>query len=97
MTQTCADWFEPESSILEWKTPMPAGNAKCNVTYNCVDRHAKGPRKDKVAYIFVLEPTDRPTQKITYGELYKEVNKFANVLKYQGVKKKEIGSLSTYP
>jgi len=57
------------------------------VTYNSVDRHAKGARKDEVAYIFVPEPTDQPTQKITYGDLYKEVNKFANGLKSLGVKK----------
>ena len=57
------------------------------MTYNSVDRHAKGARKDEVAYIFVPEPTDQPTQKITYGDLYKEVNKFANGLKSLGVKK----------
>ena len=57
------------------------------MTYNSVDRHAKGARKDEVAYIFVPEPTDQPTQKITYGDLYKEVNKFANGLRSLGVKK----------
>ena len=41
------------------------------------DRHAKGAKKDKVAYIWIPEPTDQPVQKITYGDLYKEVNKFA--------------------
>ena len=39
-----------------------------------------------MAYIFVPEPTDQPTQKITYGDLYKEVNKFANGLKSLGVR-----------
>jgi len=89
MAKTYADWFEPWSSILEWKPPYARWyvGAKCNVTYNCVDRHAKGAKKDKVAYIFVPEPTDQPTRKITYGELYKEVNKFANGLKSLGVKK----------
>ena len=46
-----------------------------------------GAKKDKVAYIFVPEPTDQPTQKITYLQLYKEVNKFANGLKSLGVRK----------
>jgi acetyl-CoA synthetase len=89
MAQTYADWFEPWSSILEWKPPYARWfvGAKCNVTHNSVDRHAKGTRKDKVAYIFVPEPTDQATQKITYGQLYKEVNKFANGLKSLGVKK----------
>jgi len=89
MAKTYADWFEPWGPALEWKPPYARWyvGAKCNVTYNCVDRHAMGARKDKVAYIFVPEPTDQPTRKITYGELYKEVNKFANGLKSLGVKK----------
>ncbi|HQE87737.1 MAG TPA: acetate--CoA ligase, partial [Methanothrix sp.] len=39
------------------------------------------------AYIFVPEPTDQPTRKITYAELAKAVNKFANGLKSLGVTK----------
>jgi acetyl-CoA synthetase len=87
MAKTYADWFEPWGSTLEWKPPYAKWflGAKCNVAYNSVDRHALGAKKDKVAYIFVPEPTDQPTQKITYGELYKEVNKFANGLKSLGV------------
>jgi len=89
MAQSYADWFEPWSSILNWVPPYAKWfvGAKCNVTYNAVDRHALGAKKDKVAYIFVPEPTDQPTQKITYGQLYKEVNKFANGLKKLGVTK----------
>jgi acetyl-CoA synthetase len=89
MAKTYADWFEPWSTTLEWIPPYAKWfvGGKCNVAYNSVDRHAKGAKKDKVAYIFVPEPTDQPTQKITYGELYKEVNKFANGLKSLGVGK----------
>ncbi|TFH51927.1 MAG: acetate--CoA ligase [Methanothrix sp.] len=89
MAKTYADWFEPWSSTLEWIPPYAKWfvGGKCNVTYNSVDRHALGAKKDKVAYIFVPEPVDQPTQKITYGELYKEVNKFANGLKSLGVQK----------
>ena len=89
MAKTYADWFEPWSSTLEWKPPYAKWfvGGKCNVTHNCVDRHAQGAKKDKVAYIFVPEPTDQPTQKITYAQLEKEVNKFANGLKSLGVVK----------
>ncbi len=89
MAKTYADWFEPWGSTLEWIPPYAKWfvGGKCNVTYNAVDRHALGAKKDKVAYIFVPEPTDQPTQKITYGDLYKEVNKFANGLKSLGVQK----------
>lgn len=89
MAKTYADWFEPWSTTLEWIPPYAKWfvGGKCNVAYNSVDRHAKGAKKDKVAYIFVPEPTDQPTQKITYLQLYKEVNKFANGLKSLGVQK----------
>jgi acetyl-CoA synthetase len=47
--------------------------------HNALDRHVKNENKDKIAYI--LESEDGKTQKITYFELWKEVNKFANALK----------------
>jgi len=89
MANDYAEFFEPYAQILEWKPPYAKWfvGGKINVAYNAVDRHALGANKDKVAYIFVPEPTDQPTRKITYGDLYKEVNKFANGLKSLGVKK----------
>jgi acetyl-CoA synthetase len=52
---------------------------------NCIDRHLEL-RGDQVAIIW---EGDNPSQdkKITYRQLHKEVCKFANVLKSQGVKK----------
>jgi acetyl-CoA synthetase len=89
MAKTYADWFEPYAQVLNWVPPYAKWfvGAKCNVTYNAVDRHAAGAKKDKVAYIFVPEPVDQPTQKITYADLAKRVNKFANGLKSLGVVK----------
>ncbi|MBN1324521.1 MAG: acetate--CoA ligase, partial [Methanotrichaceae archaeon] len=89
MANDYADFFEPYAQVLEWKPPYAKWfvGGKINVAYNAVDRHALGDKKDKVAYIFVPEPTDQPTKMITYGDLYKEVNKFANGLRSLGVKK----------
>jgi acetyl-CoA synthetase len=89
MANTYADWFEPWSQVLNWQPPYAKWfvGAKCNVAYNAIDRHALSAKKDKVAYIFVPEPTDEPTQRITYAELAKEVNKLANGLKSLGVQK----------
>jgi len=57
-----------------------------NVTANCIDRHAKGPRADKVALLWEGdEPTD--SKAVTYAELLTEVSRFANVLKKLGAKK----------
>ncbi len=58
---------------------------KLNVSVNCLDRHLAA-RGDQVAIIW---EGDNPQQdkKITYQQLHKEVCKFANVLKAQGVGK----------
>lgn len=81
------DWFKKWTNVLDWKAPHAKWfvDGKINVSYNCVDRHAKGARKDKAAIIFEGEPGDVRT--ITYGDLYTEVCKFANVLKSLGVAK----------
>lgn len=56
-----------------------------NACYNCVDRHL--PEKEN--YTALIWEGDNPddSTKVTYGELHKEVQKFANVLKARGVKK----------
>jgi acetyl-CoA synthetase len=60
--------------------------AKTNISYNCLDRHVEGKRKDKVALIWEgNEPTE--SKKFTYAQLKDEVCRFANVLKAKGVKK----------
>jgi acetyl-CoA synthetase len=80
-------WFTPWKKALDWKPPFAKWfvGGKLNVSYNCVDRHAEGWRKNKAAIIWEGEPGD--TRTITYGELHREVQKFANVLKGLGVKK----------
>jgi acetyl-CoA synthetase len=59
---------------------------KLNVSYNCLDRHVHSERKNKTALIWQGEPLEE-SKTYTYEELHKEVCKFANVLKAQGVKK----------
>jgi acetyl-CoA synthetase len=57
---------------------------KLNVSYQCIDRHLQK-RKNKAAIIW--EGDNGEKRVITYLELFKEVNKFANLLKSLGVKK----------
>jgi acetyl-CoA synthetase len=80
-------WFAPWTSVLEWNPPAARWfvGGKMNLCYNCVDRHALGDRKNKVAILWESEPGE--TRTLTYGELYLEVQKFANVLKGLGVHK----------
>jgi len=81
------DWFTPWTKVLEGG--MGSGKwftgGKLNLSHNCVDRHAKGARKDKVAILWEGEPGE--VRKLTFGDLHIQVQKFANVLKGLGVKK----------
>ncbi len=81
------DWIKPWNKILEWKTPYAKWflGGKLNASYNCVDRHAQGARKNKIAILWEGEPGD--TQSFTYEELFSEVSRAANVLKKLGVGK----------
>jgi acetyl-CoA synthetase len=83
-------WFTPWKTVLQWKPPFAKWfvGGKLNVSYNCLDRHLEGEnawRRNKAAIIWEGEPGD--TRVLTYGELHREVCKFSNVLKSQGVKK----------
>ena len=81
------DWFEKWEKVSSWKPPHSKWflGGKLNVSCNCVDRHVTTARKNKAAIIWEAESGESKT--LTYWELYREVNKFANVLKSLGVKK----------
>jgi acetyl-CoA synthetase len=81
------EWFTPWNQVLEWKPPDAKWflGGTLNASVNCVDRHVRGPRRNKAAIIWEGEPGDRRT--LTYFDLYRQVSQFANVLKSLGVKK----------
>ena len=83
------EWYKPYekvyddskgSQLTKWFT-----GGKLNIVHNCLDRYAKSDKKDNIAIIWENENGD--VRKLTYEELYKEVNKFSNALKELGVKK----------
>jgi acetyl-CoA synthetase len=80
-------WFKPFKKVCDWKPPHAKWflGGKINASYNCLDRHLDGPRRYKAALIW--EGEDGRSRTLTYQELHREVCKFANVLKSQGVKK----------
>jgi len=61
-------------------------DGQLNLTTNCLDRHVKTKLRDKVAIIWQGDAEDE-VKRITYGELYADVCKFANALKSLGIKK----------
>jgi acetyl-CoA synthetase len=81
------EWFTPWTKVLDGSGPHAKWftGGKLNLSHNCVDRHARGARKDKVALLWEGEPGE--VRKLTFAELHVEVQKFANVLKSLGVKK----------
>ena len=80
-------WFRPWDTVLEWTPPHARWfvGGQLNASVNCLDRHLTTARRNKAALIWEGEPGDRRT--LTYHELHREVNQFANVLKTLGVKR----------
>jgi len=82
------DWFKKWDQVLD-ESDAPFyrwfPGARCNIVYNCLDRHIETYNKNKLALIWEGEPGD--SRKYTYFELYREVNRFANALRSLGIKK----------
>src|SRR3984893_6123409 len=81
------EWSRPWDTVLDWRPPHAKWfvGATLNVSVNCLDRHVRGPRRNKAALIWEGEPGDRRT--LTYFDLLRDVSAFANVLKSLGIVK----------
>jgi len=81
------EWYKKWKKVLDWKPPHAKWflGGKINVSYNCLDRHINTTRKNKAAIVWEGEPGDNRV--LTYWDLYREVTRFANVLKRLGVKR----------
>ncbi|WP_263383840.1 acetate--CoA ligase [Granulicella arctica] len=81
------EWFAPWMKVQEGEISESKWfvGGKLNLSHNCVDRHALGASKDKVALLWEGEPGE--VRKLTYGELHQQVQRFANVLKGLGIQK----------
>ena len=81
------DWFQKWNKVLEWNPPYAKWfvGGKLNASYNCVDRHVKNGLRNKAAIIWEGEPGEKRT--LTYWDLYRQVNKFANAMKKLGIRK----------
>ena len=83
-------WRKRWDEVLNWD--VSGSNvqwfqgAELNITENCLDRHLAS-IGDKAAIIFEPNDPNEEAQHISYSELSVRVNKFANVLRSQGVQK----------
>ena len=80
-------WFKPWDSVFQWDYPTFKWflGAKCNITYNALDRQLTNGNKNKAAFIWLGE--DGSERVFTYGRLAQLVNRFANGLRSLGVVK----------
>jgi acetyl-CoA synthetase len=80
-------WSRRWDKVLDWQPPHAKWfvGGQLNVSVNCLDRHVRSGRRDQTAIIWEGEPGDR--RALTYAELFREVSRFANVLKSLGIRK----------
>ena len=81
------EWSRRWDTVLDWQPPHAKWfvGGTINASVNCVDRHIRGPRRNKAASVWEGEPGDRRT--LTYFDLHRQVSQFANVLKSLGLRK----------
>jgi acetyl-CoA synthetase len=81
------EWIRPWDQVLEWTPPHAKWfvGGKLNASVNCLDRHVRAGRGDRVALIWEGEPGE--VRRLTYADLHAQVNQFGNVLKGLGVGK----------
>jgi len=81
------EWSRPFTHVLEWNEPFARwfSDGQLNVTVNCLDRHVRAGRGQRIAYYFEGEPGDRAV--VTYADLLRDVCKFANALRKLGIRK----------
>jgi len=74
--------FDYEKEYSNWKWDIPE---EYNIGYDCVDKHTKTNKKNKVALYW--EDSEGNSEKFTYQDLKVKTDKFANALKSLGFKK----------
>jgi len=85
------DWFKEWESVLDDSNPpfftwFPGG--QLNVAHNCLDRHVQAGLGDRVAIHWRGEEGEE--RDISYADLHRDVQRFANALKDLGVGKGDV-------
>ncbi len=85
------DWAENPTQILDESNPpfyKWFTDGKLNLSYNCVDRHVEAGNGNRVAYHWRGEEGEE--RDITYADLHRDVQRFANALKARGIGKGDV-------
>jgi len=84
-------WGTPFSSVLDDGNPpfyTWFADGTINASYNCLDRHVLTGHGDRVAFHWRGEEGEE--RDLTYSELLDDVQRLANALKAQGVRKGDV-------
>jgi acetyl-CoA synthetase len=87
VSELAIEWFEPFERVLdasrgvEWARWFTGG--KLNIAWNCLDRHADGANRDRLAVIG--ESEDGGVRTLTFAELCHETDRLANALRSLGL------------
>jgi acetyl-CoA synthetase len=89
--QTRLHWNTPFSLVLDARNPpfyTWFTDGTINASYNCLDRHVLAGHGDRVAFHWRGEEGEE--RALTYSELLGDVQRLANALKAQGVRKGDV-------
>jgi acetyl-CoA synthetase len=90
-TTELLDWFEEPTQALDDSNPpffKWFSDGKLNVSHNCLDRHVEAGNGDRVAFHWRGEEGEE--RDVTYADLLRDVQKFANALKDNGIQKGDV-------
>jgi acetyl-CoA synthetase len=85
------DWYEqPQQTLNESDAPFYRWfeGGTLNVSYNCLDRHVEAGNGDKVAFHWLGEEGEE--REITYADLHRDSQRFANALRARGIGKGDV-------
>jgi acetyl-CoA synthetase len=94
-------WMQQAKELLDWDVEPSEGlddsnppfykwfaDGRLNASYNCLDRHVEAGHGDRVAYHWRGEEGEE--REVTYADLHRDVQRFANALKDLGVRKGDV-------
>jgi acetyl-CoA synthetase len=94
-------WLRQARELLDWETEPTRGlddsnppfykwfeDGRLNASANCLDRHVEAGRGQRVAYHWRGEEGEE--RDVTYAELHRDVQRFANALTDLGVEKGDV-------
>jgi acetyl-CoA synthetase len=89
------DFYEPYAKVLDTSRgiawPRWCVGGKLNIVHNCLDKWIGTPVQNRAAIRW--EGEDGSTRMLTYADLYRQVNRFANGLRELGIAKGDVVGL----